>query len=101
MPPNPPTPDQQRPPRLPAPGMAAMASRGPPVDGQGLCLPAAAVERQHQLAPQPLPHRLCGDQRLQLLRRPRLQLASLCNNPAADLGTAQFPLSSGDIKISS
>jgi hypothetical protein len=26
--------------------------------------------------------------------------ASLCNNPAADLGTAQFPLNSGDIKIS-
>jgi hypothetical protein len=25
---------------------------------------------------------------------------SLCDNPAADLGTAQFPLSSGDIKIS-
>jgi hypothetical protein len=25
---------------------------------------------------------------------------SLCGNPAADLGTAQFPLSSGDIKIS-
>jgi hypothetical protein len=26
--------------------------------------------------------------------------ASLCDNPAADIGTAQFPLSSGDIKIS-
>jgi hypothetical protein len=26
--------------------------------------------------------------------------ASLCDNPAADLGTNQFPLSSGDIKIS-
>lgn len=26
--------------------------------------------------------------------------ASLCDNPAADIGTAQFPLSSGDVKIS-
>lgn len=26
--------------------------------------------------------------------------ASLCDNPVADLGTTQFPLSSGDIKIS-
>ena len=29
MPTNPPTPDQQRPPRLPAPGRAAMASAAP------------------------------------------------------------------------
>jgi hypothetical protein len=29
MPTNPPTPDQQRPPRLPAPGSAAMASSAP------------------------------------------------------------------------
>ena len=38
----------------------------PPVGGQRVGLPAAPVQRQHQLAVQPLPHRMLGGQLLQL-----------------------------------
>src|SRR5581483_12332134 len=36
------------------------------VGGEGLRLPAGAVEREHVAAPQPLPQRLAGDERLEL-----------------------------------
>ena len=39
---------------------------GLPVEGQGVGLPAAAVERDHELPPQRLPQRGGGDQRRQL-----------------------------------
>ena len=38
----------------------------PPVGGQRVGLPAAPVQRQHELAVQPLPQRMPGDQLLQL-----------------------------------
>ena len=37
----------------------------PPVGGQRVGLPAAAVQRQHELTVQPLPQRMFGDQLLQ------------------------------------
>ena len=39
---------------------------GTPVGGQRLGLPAAAIQRQHELAVQPLPQRMLGGQLLQL-----------------------------------
>ena len=39
---------------------------GTPVGGERLGLPAAAIQRQHELAVQPLPQRMLGDQVLQL-----------------------------------
>ena len=39
---------------------------GPPVGGQRLGLPAAAIQRQHELAVQPFPQRILGGQLLQL-----------------------------------
>ena len=39
---------------------------GTPVGGQRLGLPAAAIQRQHELAVQPLPQRILGGQLLQL-----------------------------------
>ena len=39
---------------------------GPAVGGQRLGLPVAPVQRQHQLAVQPLPQRMLGGQLLQL-----------------------------------
>ena len=46
--------------------LAGQQVADPPVGGQRVGLPPAPVQRQHQLAVQPLPHRMPGGQLLQL-----------------------------------
>ena len=57
----------QAPQRLPGidPELVGEQIADTPVSGQRVGLPAAAVQRQHELAVQPLPQRMVGDQPLQ------------------------------------
>ena len=57
----------QAPQRLPGidPELVGEQVADPPVGGQRVGLPAAAVQRQHELAVQPFPQRMVGDQPLQ------------------------------------
>ena len=55
------------------PQLTGQHRAGPPVGGQRISLPPAPVQRQHQQPPQPLPHRIPGDQPLQLPGRLRRQ----------------------------
>ena len=52
-----------------------------PVALEGLCMAPRAIERRHQLPPQPLPHRVRGNQKLELrdeLRMPAELQIKLC-----------------------
>ena len=80
----------QRPARL-DPELLRQRPPGVPVGLERVGLPAAAIEREHQLSPEPLAERMPRDQRLELAHEPRVHAEQQVGVDAIlDRGQVQF-----------